>query len=152
MIEPYREGINGRATYVKVDAYGNVIERYRVDEVLDNPDLIPLTDRASIDLLMMNLSNKRALYKDGVIVLKPKIIMTSDKQEYIAGVETAIVSLVGIPEEVTSVSLKVGDTICNVPVGETLEVGSSIEQHIVIYLNEPILWAEPITIRFIPQG
>lgn len=141
----------GRETYIRVNAYGQIMSRYSSDHPHLDPSYILVSSIEDKELLQGNILSGTLYWNNGRIMFKPVITLTCDKSEYIAGIEIAKVTLSGIPEGYTKIAMQVGSSFVDLPVGETLEVTSITPQHIMVAVTEPILYSEVLTIRFVPE-
>lgn len=140
-----------RAAYIVVKEDGNIISSLHSDSPPSKPGYIRVSDMEQIALLARGMPVRRVLYKDGRVVEKAEVEFIYSSIVLVAGEGVSDIALRNVPEEFTTVKVKIGNEVVELPRDETIEVSSTVSQHIMIEVVEPTLWSEVLHLRFIPE-
>jgi hypothetical protein len=136
--------------YVRTDGFGNIVALHRnrgqcphpsFDSELQDPD----------EILAVQREPWRFRFDRGRLVRKPELVLALEDPRPIAGdgQDVARIHVIGAPEGVEKVRVRVGTNEVLVPVDEPLEISASLAGTVRVRLEEPLLHAEPVIVSVV---
>jgi hypothetical protein len=138
-----------RSVLIKTNPDGTIKERYRVlveDGFDPRPGYIELTKTKDKDLIAGNMAD--VMYKGGKVVEKPVVNIVMNKGEIVAdGKDETEVHLVGVPDNLEEVDVKIGNTIHKVNPKEPFSVNTTHPQQIAVTVMNKTVKSKPAFVR-----
>jgi hypothetical protein len=138
-----------RSILIKTNPDGTIKERYRVlveDDFDPRPGYIELTRESDRNLMGRNMND--VMFKAGRVIEKPVVHIVVKKGEILAdGKDEAEVHLVGVPDDMEEVDVKIGNTIHKVNPKEPFKINTTHPQQITINVVNKTLKTKPAYVR-----
>ena len=134
-------------TYLKTNPQGVILAVRKNSNITMPSDYNLMLEDSELSNKLLNSANE--YYVDaGQVVEKPKVIISSDKDSIaFDGVDTATITIAGVPDSYSTIKVRTGSAVQDVPRGETLEISTTQAGVIEIELLEDRLSANSISIR-----
>ena len=138
-----------RSILIKTNPDGTIKERYRVlveDDFDPRPGYIELTSEKDRDLMGRNMADM--MYKRGKVVEKPFVQVVIKNAEILAdGKDEAEIHLVGVPDDMEEVDLKIGNEVHKVSPKQPIKINTVHPQQITVAVMDKTLKSKPAYVR-----